>query len=145
MRLLPPVAALLLAACSSSKGIGPFFSDGCTLFPDGKLGDRRLWCDCCFAHDVAYWRGGSRAEREAADVALRRCVFERTKDPRLAAVMYDAVRLGGAPYFPNWYRWGYGWPWGRTYEPVTAAEAAQAAERLAEYYRDNPGGYCQRR
>lgn len=147
MRALPLLAGLLLAllpACAS-KGIRPFYSDGCSLFPDGKPGDRRLWCDCCFAHDIAYWRGGTRADREEADVALRKCVYERTKDPKLAAVMYDGVRLGGGPWFPNWYRWGYGWPYGRTFEPLTEAEAAEASKALAEYFRKNPGGYCQSR
>jgi len=143
-RALATLAALALAACGAGQGIRPFYSDGCSLFPDGKPGDPRLWCDCCFAHDIAYWRGGTRAEREQADVELRRCVLARTKDPRLAAVMYDAVRLGGSPIFPNWYRWAYGWPYGRTYEPLTDKEKAQADRALGEYYVKHPGGYCAR-
>lgn len=138
------VAAVVLAACSGARSIRPFYSDGCSLFPDGTVGDRRLWCDCCFAHDIAYWRGGTQTEREAADVSLRKCVLARTSNPKLAAVMYDAVRLGGSPVFPNWYRWAYGWPYGRTYEPLTTAEAAQADKALAQYYAEHPGGYCAR-
>ena len=142
--LLPALALSLLCACGGKQPLRPFYSDGCSLFPDGKVGDRRLWCDCCFQHDLAYWRGGTEEDRQRADQALRRCVFERTRDPRLAAVMYDGVRLGGSPVFPNWYRWAYGWPYGRTYEPLTGAEAAQASARLAEYYAKTPGGYCAR-
>lgn len=146
MRLLGAVTvSLLLLACGASRSIRPFYSDGCSLFPDGEVGDRKLWCDCCFAHDIAYWMGGTREDRKVADQALRSCVLQRTANPRLAAVMYDGVRLGGAPYFPNWYRWAYGWPYGRTYEPLTEPEAAQAAARLEEYYRAHPGGYCQSR
>jgi hypothetical protein len=134
--------AILVGGCAS-RSIRPFYSDGCSLFPDGKVGDRKLWCDCCFAHDIAYWRGGTREDRKLADQALRECVLQRTGDPRLAATMYDGVRLGGAPWFPNWYRWAYGWPYGRTYEPLTEEEAAQAEQRLAEYRQAHPGGYCQ--
>jgi hypothetical protein len=145
MRLLALTAVSLLLACGASKSIRSFYSDGCSLFPNGDLGDRQLWCDCCFAHDIAYWMGGTSEDRKAADQALRSCVLQRTGSPRLAAVMYDGVRLGGAPWFPNWYRWAYGWPYGRTYEPLTEPEAAQARARLEEYYRVHPGGYCQSR
>ncbi|HSM91489.1 MAG TPA: hypothetical protein VLT47_01310 [Anaeromyxobacteraceae bacterium] len=145
MKALPLALALsVLAACGARTGIRPFYSDGCSLFPDGKVGDRRLWCDCCFTHDIAYWRGGTEAERQGADEALRRCVLERTRDARLAAVMYDGVRLGGSPVFPNWYRWAYGWPYGRGYAPLSAAERGQAAEALRAYYARQPGGYCAR-
>ena len=64
------------------------------------MGDRKLWCDCCFAHDVAYWCGGTEADREALTRRLRECVHSRTGDERLAAVMYEGVRLGGSPVFP---------------------------------------------
>lgn len=144
-----PLALLLaagtLASCSAKPGLRPFSSDGCTLFPDGTVEDRRLWCDCCFAHDIAYWRGGTEAEREKADEALRACVLARTGDPRLAAIMFDGVRLGGSPVFPNWYRWAYGWPYGRGYEALTDAEATEARRRLEEYRRAHPEGYCGRK
>ncbi len=143
--LLALSAALaLLASCGGGASIRPFYSDGCSLFPDGEVGNHRLWCDCCFAHDIAYWRGGTRDDRHEADVALRKCVLAKTGNPKLAAVMYDGVRLGGSPVFPNWYRWAYGWHYGRTYEPLTAEEALQASQKLEEYYRAHPGGYCAR-
>ena len=147
MRIRPalPLLALALAACSVKPAIRSFYSDGCSLFPDGKMGDRRLWCDCCFAHDVAYWRGGTEAERKESDEALRSCVFEKTRDPKLAAVMYEGVRFGGSPVFLNWYRWGYGWPYGRGYAPLSDEERAQADARYGEYAAKNPGGYCARR
>jgi len=142
--LLAPLALALLS-CTAKPVIRPFYSDGCSLFPDGKLGDRKLWCDCCFAHDIAYWRGGTEEERKDADQALRACVFEKTRDPKLAAVMYEGVRLGGSPVFLNWYRWAYGWPYGRGYAPLTDAERAQADAKWAEYAAKNPGGYCGRK
>jgi hypothetical protein len=144
--LLLTVAALaaLGAGCGQRASIRPFYSDGCTLFPDGKPGDARLWCTCCYRHDIAYWRGGTEAQRHDADVALRSCVLEKTGDPRLAALMYDGVRLGGSPVFLNWYRWGYGWEYGRGYRALAPAEEAQAGAAIAEYERKHPGGYCAR-
>jgi hypothetical protein len=142
--LLALAAATTLFACAGRPTIRPFYSDGCSLFPDGKVGDRRLWCDCCFAHDIAYWRGGTEEERKVADQALRSCVFEKTRDPKLAAVMYEGVRFGGSPVFLNWYRWGYGWSYGRGYAPLTGEERSQAEATLAEYVARNPAGYCGR-
>ena len=101
-------ALLWLSGCASTNELAEFTSDGCSLFADGTLQDHRLWCDCCFAHDLAYWRGGSAAQREEADLTLRACVLERTANPALAEIMYEGVRFGGSPVFPSWYRWGYG-------------------------------------
>ena len=122
--------------------LAPFSSDGCSLFPDGTLAERNLWCDCCLTHDLAYWQGGSAAEREAADAALRACVLERTKDANLAETMYLGVRAGGHPAFPVWYRWGYGWPYGSGYQDLSASGKAQVAKELAAYKQQHPDGYC---
>lgn len=118
--------------------ISPFRSDGCSLFPDGTIKDRNLWCDCCLEHDIAYWRGGTEEERIKADEALKSCVEKKTGSPELAQVMYQGVRLGGSPAFLTWYRWGYGWPYGRGYEPLTEAERKSIDKRLEEY---NKAGY----
>ncbi len=144
--MLVIMAGLLLAllgpSVASAAGLRPFTSDGCSLFPDGTLKDRTLWCDCCLSHDMAYWQGGTTAERKKADKALRACVLERTHDKALAATMYLGVRAGGMPAFPAWYRWGYGWTYGRGYKALSADERQQAGERLAEYRKLHPGGYC---
>ncbi len=136
------LTAAIVASCSAKPALRSFYSDGCSLFPDGKVGDRKLWCDCCFAHDVAYWMGGTEADRASADERLRECVRARTGDERLAELMYEGVRIGGSPVFPNWYRWAYGWTYGRGYEPLSGPEQAQASARLAEYYATHRGGYC---
>jgi hypothetical protein len=120
----------------------PFTSDGCSLFPDRRLVLRGDWCDCCLRHDVAYWRGGTEAEREAADQALRACVHERTGDPVLAGMMYAGVRAGGSPAFPTGFRWGYGWPEGRGYAPLGAEERAGAERMLAPFLARNPKLSC---
>ncbi len=122
--------------------IRPFTSDGCSLFPDGTIKDRTRWCDCCLSHDIAYWQGGSADERKKADEALRDCVLARTNDKTLAETMYLGVRAGGHPAFPAWYRWGYGWPYGRGYELLSDAEKQRVLERLEEYAQEHPAGYC---
>ena len=50
--------------------LAEFSSDGCSLFLDGNFEDPKLWKECCVLHDIAYWRGGSKKEREEADQAL---------------------------------------------------------------------------
>ena len=98
-----------LCSCSTDATLKPFTSDGCSLFPDSSLISENDWCSCCFEHDIAYWKGGTDEERKIADEILRDCVAGKTGNATLANAMHDGVRLGGSPYFYNWYRWGYGW------------------------------------
>ena len=78
-----------------------FKSDGCSLFPDGN------YHDCCVEHDKAYYFGGTKAERKAADRQLCDCV--RAKGHRfLAPMMYLGVRVGGVAWLPTPFRWGFG-------------------------------------
>ncbi len=133
---------LLTAGCASGGQLHDFTSDGCSLFPDGDLKDRTLWCDCCFSHDLSYWRGGAKGERMRADELLRSCVRERTGSKALAELMFEGVRAGGHPVFPTWYRWGYGWGYGRGYAPLTDQEQQQVQQKLDAYFAKHPSGYC---
>ena len=121
-------------ACSSDASLSPFSSDGCSLFPDSSLISKDDWCSCCFEHDLDYWRGGTYQERKAADARLRDCVFERTGNKTLATLMYEGVRVGGSPYFYNWYRWGYGWSYDRKYQALTAEEHDYADKLVEQYF-----------
>ena len=141
------LTVLTLSSCASHRPphtaeLAPFTSDGCSLFPDGTFKDRDKWCDCCQNHDLAYWQGGSADERKQADATLRDCVLARTNDRRLAEIMYLGARAGGHPGFPTWYRWGYGWPYGRGYQPLSNRERLQVQQRLAAYAQRHPAGYC---
>ena len=111
-----------------------FTSDGCSLFIDGTFENPELWKDCCFKHDIAYWQGGTKEEREAADLAFKKCVEKKTGNSELAELMYQAVRTGGEPYFPTWYRWGYGWPLGRGYKELSPEEKELVQRKLDSYY-----------
>jgi hypothetical protein len=136
-------ACSLLSFCTAfAADLQDFMSDGCSLFPDGSLQDRSQWCDCCLKHDIAYWQGGTKKDRLRADKELRDCVMKRTGSKALATMMYDGVRAGGHPAFPTWYRWGYGWKYGKGYRALSEQEKQQTRARLDAYYAKHPSGYC---
>ena len=130
MRTLFLLLLISLTACSSIPTLKPFASDGCSLFPDGHLSKRDLWCDCCVVHDIAYWQGGTEQQKEEADLTFRQCVLDKTDDKRLADFMYQGVKYGGEPFFLNWYRWGYGWDYGRGYQVLSDAERVMVEDEL---------------
>jgi hypothetical protein len=119
-----------------SANIKPFTSDGCSLFPDRNWIGKSDWLSCCFDHDVAYWQGGTEAQREQADHALKVCVTDKTNNEKFAELMYRGVRAGGSPYFYNWYRWGYGWSYSRKYGALTKAEQLAVSEAFDQYNTD---------
>ena len=122
-------------SCSNeeSMDLADFTSDGCSLFINGTFEDPELWKECCLKHDIAYWQGGTEEQREQADLAFRECVEKKTGDSTLTNLMYEEVRVGGEPYFPTWYRWGYGWPIGRGYKELTKPEKALVQEKLNKH------------
>ena len=122
-----------IAVEPSHLQLSDFKSDGCSLFVDGTFANKELWRGCCTEHDVAYWRGGTAEERKAADIRFRECILKKTGDKVLARTMYEAVRAGGSPHFPTWYRWGYGWPQGRGYKALTDEEEVLVERKLAAY------------
>ena len=78
-----------------------FKSDGCSSFPDGD------YVDCCVAHDVDYYFGGTEAERKSSDKRLYKCV--RKKGHKyLSVMMYIGVRIGAVRWLPTPFRWGFG-------------------------------------
>tara|TARA_R110001592_G_scaffold362770_1_gene678156 strand:+ start:4911 stop:5402 length:492 start_codon:yes stop_codon:yes gene_type:complete len=114
----------LLAVPAMAEDIKPFLSDGCSSFPNGTLEQKELWLSCCEAHDYAYWMGGSYQQRLDADNALQQCVAA-TGEPKIAQLMLAGVRVGGTPFLPTRFRWGYGWPFFRGYQTLSAEDAAQ--------------------
>jgi hypothetical protein len=52
--------------------------------------------------------GGTREQRERADLELRECVAEKGH-PVVAWMMYHGVRAGGVWWLPTPFRWGFGW------------------------------------
>lgn len=100
--------------CTAARGrdalpTNRFTTDGCSFWPDNG------WQQCCIEHDVDYWCGGSDVDRCAADRRLRACA-ETSGHGTVGRVMYFGTRLGGHPWVPFPWRWGYGWDWPYAYD-----------------------------
>jgi hypothetical protein len=122
----------------STTELKPFTSDGCSLFPDGTVEQQELWLTCCVAHDFDYWQGGSATQRERSDARLKQCVKE-VGEPIIASMMLAGVRVGGSPYLPTPFRWGYGWPYPRGYKVLSESERQQVENtarnvKLEQYF-----------
>ncbi len=123
---------LLIPSNASAGDLQPFTSDGCSAFPDGTIVEKSLWRKCCVEHDKAYWAGGSVNMRKQADVALKVCVAQ-VGEPEIAKLMLAGVRVGGSPYWPTSFRWGYGWPYLRGYKELTAEEKAMVENEMTVF------------
>lgn len=125
------LASLVSCADPNNPQLNPFTTDGCSRFPDGTRGNNTQWLHCCTAHDIAYWQGGTREERREADFALRECV-SATGAKTIANLMWLGVRVGGSPYLPTSFRWGYGWPYPRGYVALDGAMREMVAGLLGD-------------
>lgn len=124
-------AATANTTVNNLPSIAPFTTDGCSSFPDGTWAEQQLWLDCCIQHDFAYWQGGSYSERTAADRALEACVAE-LGETEISLLMFLGVRVGGTPFIPTNFRWGYGWPEWRGYQALTEEEKAVIDQAVAK-------------
>lgn len=113
---------------ADAGNLKPFTSDGCSAFPDGTITQNNLWLHCCRAHDFDYWQGGTAKQRSDSDKRLRACVA-KVDQPAIAALMLAGVRVGGTPYLPTSFRWGYGWAYPRFYGELTAEEIKLIKEK----------------
>jgi hypothetical protein len=118
-----PLVVLPLCQCCCDPKLSRFETDGCSGFAD-RAGDCD-WSDCCKAHDHAYWKGGTREERLAADRKLRECVIQQGGSPLLGSLMFTGVRIFGIGWLPTPFRWGFGWNCLRPSRPLNEAEQAQ--------------------
>ncbi len=123
------IPVLLIAA-----ELKPFTTDGCSAFPEGTLQQKTLWHNCCVQHDIKYWKGGTYDERIAADRDLEQCV-SKAGEPHIAKLMLAGVRVGGSPYWPASYRWGYGWPYFRAYGALNDEEQSAVKMELNQLKR----------
>jgi hypothetical protein len=126
------VSTTLWSNTQSETVLKPFTTDGCSSFPDGTLSQRELWLGCCQRHDKAYWKGGTKSERKTADIELKQCVTKVGK-PEIAKLMLAGVRVGGSPYWPTSFRWGYGWNYPRKYGALSENEQLQVSKKWLEF------------
>lgn len=127
----------LLTQAALADELKPFTSDGCSAFPDGTFAQNELWLNCCVMHDLAYWKGGTYKEREKADEELRKCVAS-VGEEEIAVLMLAGVRVGGSPFFPTTFRWGYGWPYPKLYGELTPEEINQVNAQIRLYQDNHP-------
>lgn len=116
----------VLAVFCRADILKPFTSDGCSVFPDGTIAQKKLWLSCCESHDYDYWKGGTYQQRLDSDKALKQCV-SNVGEPKIALIMLAGVRVGGTPFLPTSFRWGYGWPYPRCYGALNEDELNQVA------------------
>jgi hypothetical protein len=91
-----------LELISGGAAYDPSKSDGCSAAPDGT------WRQACVDHDAAYFKGGSAADRLAADKKLRSDMIKQGAAPVVADLYYAAVRIGGMPGTHLPWQWGMG-------------------------------------
>ncbi|MDH5408943.1 MAG: FAD-binding oxidoreductase [Gammaproteobacteria bacterium] len=129
IKLFSIVLLMSMSQLVSADTLSSFSTDGCSSFPEGTIKHQSLWADCCLRHDLAYWKGGTYEERKTADDELAACVT-KVGEPEIAKLMLAGVRVGGSPYFPTTFRWGYGWSYPRTYQPLSKDEKQQVREKI---------------
>lgn len=134
LRIIPLGLFILVSSINAQtiETIKPFTSDGCSSFPDGTLAQKKLWLKCCVEHDKSYWQGGTKQQRLDADIQLKQCV-ESVGKPRIAELMLAGVRVGGSPYWPTKFRWGYGWDYPKGYAELSNQEKEQASKAWQNY------------
>lgn len=99
------------------------------MFIDGPSSNPNLWSHCCFEHDLRYWFGGTKADKNFSDVALRECVKD-VAGSFWANIIYSGVRAGGLSPVKFKYVWSWGWTPKREKEPLTSNEADHVIERI---------------
>lgn len=111
------------------KTLQEFETDGCTLFVEGPSDKPDLWAHCCFEHDLRYWFGGDKADKNFSDIELRECVRD-VAGSFWANLMYNGVKAGGWSPIKFKYVWSWGWEPKRGKEKLSSEEASYIIERL---------------
>jgi hypothetical protein len=114
----------------------PFKSDGCSLIQPiyELLGRVPPAAAFCRLHDVDYWAGGPFGDFIRANREVR----QRTRAagyPILAWIRWIGVTLGGWPFLPTPWRWGFGWYWWR-FRLFRALDQIDEAQRNSELARE---------
>ena len=113
--------------------VSTFVSNGCTLFPEGTRAQPKKWEHCCVEHDLFFWAGGTRAERDVADIGLRECVA-KTGERNIARLMYNGIRAGyRSPIRLGKQGWGNAWQGRRVpYTKLTETETLEILQALEQ-------------
>ncbi|MGZ3773374.1 MAG: hypothetical protein ACXVCY_02745 [Pseudobdellovibrionaceae bacterium] len=120
-------------AQSNSNRLQDFTTDGCSVIADGFV--TKSWEACCVQHDFEYWVGGSEADKDKADRMLEKCIGINTF-PILGEIFYAGVHVGGSPFLPTTWRWGYGYVKPRGFAPRSEADQ-QKVDALKMKFQQN--------
>ncbi len=82
-------------------------SGGMSMLWKKATGELPPWEGCCDLHDNDYVSGGTKKQRLDSDIRLLACVATNGH-PFWAMGIFIAVRLGGVPWLPTPWRWGFG-------------------------------------
>lgn len=115
-----------------ANGIKPFTTDNCTGFSEGTHRHPDLWKDCCVEHDLYFWAGGNRSDRNLADLRLRDCIAARG-EVFMSKIIYSGVRLGSLSPFKLQGKWGNGWKNRSSYESLSPKEKQIALDQIQNY------------
>ena len=131
------IFALILVVASGwaqADQVGPFETDYCTNYPEGTTKEPELWKHCCLMHDMYFWAGGNRDDRDQADLELRSCI-EQTGQKDIAKLMYWTVRA--TSYSPIKYskkKWNNGWPQRPDSQTLTKEDVDQVEAEIFNGY-----------
>ena len=70
-------------------------------------------------------------QRVEADEALMNCVSD-LGEQAIGIIMLLGVRIGGTPFIPTDFRWGYGWPYPRSYGELNNEEKSLIRQMLPQ-------------
>lgn len=100
---------LFLVEARANVELKEFYTDGCTLFMDNYPKHKeKSWRHCCVIHDLRYWYGGNKSEKDQTDLDLKACV-EKSYSAFLANLMYRGIRIGNSSPIKHKTHWGWGW------------------------------------
>ena len=113
-----------LSYSAENEVLKPFLTDYCTAYAEGTREKPELWKHCCVEHDLYFWSGGSKADRDATDLRLKSCV-EATGAVAQARLIYMAVSIGGkSPIRFKTKQWGHAWEKRERYIRLNETETA---------------------
>jgi hypothetical protein len=115
----------LFIQIAPANELRPFVSDGCTMAPDGTFKRPGLWRSCCEEHDLRFWGGGTKIQRQKADQDLKECV-EQKAGKKIAEVFFRGVQLGSlSPFKLPSKKWGNAWFEAAGYRELSSLEISQ--------------------
>lgn len=130
MKLALVVSFLFVSLAARAEEMRPFETDGCTMSPEGTLSKPTLWRSCCVAHDLRFWGGGTKDERNFADTKLKACVRKKA-GATVANIFFTGVRIGRlAPWKIPKMRWSNAWIGQNPYQALSEEQIHKLLDLL---------------